>query len=357
MIKLQVLWYFLSLYVILDGVYTFGTMFSITAQDTNDSNLSSENNENIDIQPITSSYHSSIWDKNFIFLTCLLWFPRFTLFFLSNMKGNVITIMRTWAYPELQILYMAHLSGYDQSNPFVFYIYLMYTISCGLSYIVHYLSIFHETIHGNNIGPGGVGGTGGGEVRRLADYHQLLLVVLDKFHTKYRHLQTKFNLLSAHPSVVSALSLTQLLSLQTIVESSLYQIKSRISEIYNTQGKDNISWQSNNSRCVICFTDTQDLVIFLPCSHNSMCEECFFKYSNEREFAEADDLICPLCRTPILEITYRGSLAKKLTPTEYTSQTVTTTIKEVMKLISYVNKNPQSRKSLSNPNIFDEYVM
>mmetsp|Transcript_4755 Transcript_4755/g.5773 ORF Transcript_4755/g.5773 Transcript_4755/m.5773 type:complete len:362 (-) Transcript_4755:18-1103(-) len=165
-----------------------------------------------------------------------------------------------------------------------------------------------------------------------------LLVAAKLFHTASPENQAVNNTLAVAdrfrmPSVSSGLERmtpSQLTHMKDVIEEKLDNFISPTQE-------------STEKACVICLDATPDYR-FKPCGHACICFGCY----DEQPFYQKSN--CPLCRMKIEKaspLRSRFSSAYYVSTDKYEQETKAHTVKEVCKLVHFVNSSPEIKARLS----------
>ncbi|KAF0976771.1 hypothetical protein FDP41_004066 [Naegleria fowleri] len=112
----------------------------------------------------------------------------------------------------------------------------------------------------------------------------------------------------------------------------------------------------SNGKCCVCLGEESLDIIFNPCRHVAMCQECFEHFSKEC-YDNNKPLKCSLCNSVISSISChrKKRFVVNYEPSEtFHASGQMNAQKELLKLGAFVQQNPSIKSRLQNPHIFDE---
>ncbi|KAL9652480.1 hypothetical protein ABK040_000052 [Willaertia magna] len=107
-------------------------------------------------------------------------------------------------------------------------------------------------------------------------------------------------------------------------------------------------------KCCICFDETVN-ILFNPCRHLAICQECYESYLSEK-LEQDKNLKCILCNSNVSSIDYapkKRYVQNRISVDDYHQLGSLNTQRELMKLALYVNNNSEIKQRLLDPTIFD----
>jgi len=161
-------------------------------------------------------------------------------------------------------------------------------------------------------------------------------------------LQHRVALLEMDPNVLKNLTFKQLSQLRELVQIRLQSLDNTLSQ----ESPSSLVQDVQDQTCVVCLSSIAS-VIFDPCEHKSLCEECFIQWQ------EREETTCPICRTPILSSSFSiPNYVKRISIEDYQRIGISHTSQELLKLFKYLRQNPSELEKLEkcDRKLIEEYI-
>lgn len=271
----------------------------------------------------------NFWDNHSIFFPILMFFaPYLTILSATSVKLTLYSLVYA-CVPDFAIPMLAIERGYHNSNPYLFYSFLLFVFfkNCVFCFI--------------------------GTPTTLNPTRTITPLVVNHNYGFVYDIRNLVNLLSdiqmifrADDKKLNQLSIDQLLCLREEFSRKIAKIDHSISIKKDNQPKKNFYENCDKEKCIICYAETA-IIRQSPCRHILMCYKCFEElkdnqkrlFSGFAEFLNISQLIyplCPSCRFPIISYNIEGRVSIE----QYELESKTETMQEISNLREYVRSNP-----------------
>jgi hypothetical protein len=165
---------------------------------------------------------------------------------------------------------------------------------------------------------------------------------------KLEKLQQFFTMLQ-DTSKIKQFNVVQLLTAQRDLGSALDSINGELNE-RNESTSNYFFTGTASEKCVVCFENGNPNVLFSPCNHQCVCTDCMESVLEKESLGH-----CFLCKIPVISWTVQSDfeLLNYIDEDDYKVEASDYTFKQLYDLKKYVENNPNEKKKLRDPNVFN----